>query len=123
MTQYVSDHDLQVVANGVTARFKAGVPRPLRPSLVNPAIGMGVQPVDGDVEAKSQPKASEPAPEQDAHEPNIGMVVEALKTIKARGNTEDVTANGEVRMNVLSAEVGYDVSTDDREAAKQLIEG
>lgn len=115
MTEYVSDKDLQVVDNGVTARFNAGVPRPLRPSLVQPAIGMGVQPVDGDVETEANAA-------QDDEAPDIATVAKALKAIKARGNKDDVTASGEVRMNVLEAELGHNVSTEDREAAKQLVE-
>lgn len=113
MTKYVSDKDLQVVNNGVTARFTAGVARPLRPSLVETAIGMGVRPADG--------KAPE-LPEKNI-KPSIEQIADAIKTIKARGRKEDVTTNGEVRMKALEAEVGYDVSTEDRDAAAALIEG
>jgi hypothetical protein len=113
MTQYVSDKDLQVVRNGVTARFVAGKPRPLRASLVEAAIGVGVRPADG--------KAPE-LPKNDAR-PSIEFIADAIKTIKARGKKGDVTTNGDVRMNVLEAEVGYDVTTEDREAAAALTEG
>jgi|AntDeeMetagen192_2_1112575.scaffolds.fasta_scaffold14489_1 hypothetical protein len=112
MAQYISDKNVQVVRNGVTARFIAGVPRPLRPSLVEQAIGQGVRPANG-----SAPEL----PERDI-KPSAEAVAEAIKTIKARGKQGDVTATGEVRMNVLEAEVGFDVSTEDREAAKALIE-
>lgn len=110
---YVSDKDVQVVKNGVTARFKAGVARPLRPSLVEAAIGMGVRPADG--------KAPE-LPEK-VIKPSIEQIAEAIKAIKARGRKEDMTASGDVRMKALDTEVGYDVTTEDRDAAMALIEG
>ncbi len=113
MSHYVSDKDLQVVKNGVTARFKAGVPRPLRESLIEAAIGMGVRPADG--------KAPE-LPKSDA-KPSLEHIAEAIKIIKSRGRKEDVTATGEVRMKALEAEVGHDVTTEDRDAAALLIEG
>ncbi|WP_075881455.1 hypothetical protein [Vreelandella massiliensis] len=113
MTNYVSDKDLQVVKNGVTARFKAGVARPLRESLVEAAIGMGVRPADGKAPA---------LPEKDI-KPSLDQIAEAIKTIKARGRKEDVTASGDIRMKTLEAEVGYDVSVEDRDAAAALIEG
>lgn len=113
MTQYVSDKDLQVVKNGVTARFTAGVARPLRESLVETAIGMGVRPADG--------KAPE-LPKKDI-KPSIQHIADAIQAIKARGRKEDVTAAGDVRMKALEAEVGHDVSAEDRDAAMALIEG
>lgn len=110
---YVSSKDVQVVRNGVTARFNAGVARPLRESLVETAIGLGVRPADG--------KAPE-LPTKNI-KPSIEQIGEAIKRIKARGKKGDMTTNGTVRMNVLEAEVGHDVSTDDRDAAAALIEG
>lgn len=113
MTKYVSDKDCQVVKNGVTARFIAGVSRPLRPSLVETAIGQGIRPADG--------KAPE-LPEKEI-KASIEQIAEAIKAIKARGRKEDVTTNGEVRMKTLEAEVGHDVTVEDRDAAAALIEG
>lgn len=113
MTHYVSDKDLQVVKNGVTARFTAGVARPLRESLVETAIGMGVRPADGKAPELPQKNIA----------PSVEQIADAIKAIKARGRKEDMTAAGEVRMKALDAEVGYDVSAEDRDAAMALIEG
>lgn len=56
---YVSDEDRVVLGKGsVTALFRAGVPRPLRESLVHAALAAGVKEV-----ATPQPKAAPKARE------------------------------------------------------------
>lgn len=109
---YVSDRTM-VVGNGKgpTALFQAGVPRPIRPSLVEVAIGHGARPADG--KAPELPTAPKP--------PTEGEIVAAIKRIMDRGRKSDLTADGQIRMKVLEKEVGYDIGVEDRDAAMALV--
>ena len=111
---YVSSKDV-VVANGYgpTALFRANVPRPLRPSLVEAALGRGVRPADG--------KAPE-LPAREGLAPDTATISAAIRRIMDRGNKSDFTAGGLIRVNVLEKEVGRDISTEDRDAAMALID-
>ena len=46
MDLYVSDTQVVVANNGISALFQPGVPRPLRESLIGPALTAGVR-LDG----------------------------------------------------------------------------
>lgn len=113
MTQkYVSD-TTRVVANstGQSARFEAGVPRPVRESLVPLVLAAGIKPADGNT---STPSTSE--------RPSVETIADAIRTIMERGHEADFTAAGLIRMNVLEKEVGHDISAEDRDAAMALVE-
>lgn len=111
--QYVSRETLVVGSPaGPSARFEAGVPRGLRPSLVPFALAAGVQQVGG----------AAPAALALDEKPGVEEIAEAIRRIMARGRKEDFTTTGQVRMNVLDNEVGYNVNVEDRDAAMALIE-
>lgn len=108
---YVSEKQQVVARNGVSALFRAGVPRPLRASLVEAAIGAGVRPADG--QAPELPdKTQRKTPEQ---------IAESIRQIMALGNKADFTSNGLIRKHVLEKEVGHSVSAEDRDAAMALV--
>lgn len=110
---YVSSRNV-VVANGrgPTALFRANVPRPLRPSLVEAAIGQGIRPASG--------KPAE-LPDQHPQAPAVADIAEAIRRIMDRGVKSDFTAAGVIRKNVLEKEIGHDISIKDRDAAMTLV--
>lgn len=113
---YVSDTTQVVAVNGVSARFTAGVHRPLRPSLVNACLAAGVRPVGDEVEP---PAPDLPPIEFDGD--RQAAIVEAINVIMAEGAKNSFTANGAIRMNVLEKQLGFDVSAEERDAAMESI--
>lgn len=115
MTELYVSRETQVVGSpsGPSARFEAGVPRALRPALVPFALAAGIRPV-GDA-------AMAPTLEPVGEKPSVEQIAEALRAIMARGRKADLTASGQVRMNVLEKEVGYNVGAEDRDAAMALL--
>ncbi len=109
---YVSDTAQVVARNGVSALFKPGVPRPLRPSLVEAAIGAGVRPADGKAPELPSKTSDRKTPEQ---------IAASIRQIMALGNKADFTANGLIRKHVLEKEVGHSISVEDRDAAMALV--
>lgn len=113
---YVSDTTQVIAVNGVSARFTAGVHRPLRPSLVHACLAAGVRPVgdEGEPPAPDLPPIEFDGDRQAA-------IVEAINTIMADGAKSSFTANGAIRMNVLEKQLGFDVSAEERDAAMDSI--
>lgn len=119
---FVHDRGCRIVVDGVNATFRPGKPRPLRPMLREAAAGAGVRPYEGG-DASATPASLEALePAKASERPSLETIAEAIQTIKARGKKGDVTTNGDVRMNVLEAELGVDISAEERDAAAELIE-
>lgn len=118
MTQLYVSPVTQVVASpaGPSARFEAGVPRPVREALVPFAMAAGIRRAE-DI-AVQTPEVTTPQ----GAAPSVEEIAEAIRTIMGRGNTSDFTAAGLIRMNVLEKEVGHDISAEDRDAAMALVE-
>ena len=113
---YVSDTTQVIAVNGVSARFTAGVHRPVRPSLVHACLAAGVRPVGDEAEP---PTPDLPSVEFDGD--RQAAIVEAINVIMADGAKNSFTANGSIRMNVLEKQLGFDVSAEERDAAMESI--
>jgi hypothetical protein len=117
---YISSRDVVIVnGRGPSALFRAGVPRPLRPSLVNVAIGKGITAyADGD----TTPRGSQSEPVQASEKSNIGQIASSIRAIMDRGSKGDFTASGSIRISALEKEVGFNIDVDDRDAAMATID-
>lgn len=111
MDLYVSDTRVVVANNGISALFQPGVPRPLRESLIGPALTAGVR-LDG--EAKLTPVAVEG--------PDLDVVVAAIKELMAEGDAKLFAVTGEPKLAPLRAKAGKGVTEALRDAAWALIQ-
>ena len=116
---YVSDTTQVIAVDGVSARFTAGVHRPLRPSLVHACLAAGVRPVGGEEPDTSAPEPDSPPVELDGD--RQAAIVEAIEIIMADGAKNSFTTSGAIRMNVLEKQLGFDVSAEERDAAMESI--
>jgi hypothetical protein len=112
MTQYVSDSTVVVSVHGVSALFFAGVPRPLRASLIGAAMAAGVR-------EAGAPAIDLPAPVEDGV--TVDDVVAAIHELMAEGDAKLFATNGEPKLNALKAKVGKPVSDALRDEAWAIV--
>lgn len=107
MDLYVSDIEMVVAANGASALFKPGVPRPLRRVLVGPALARGARLLGDEPEAATaQPDA-----------PTVEQVAEAIRLLMAEGDAKAFGVTGEPKLVALRRKLGVSVSDELRDAA------
>ena len=101
MTQlYVSDFQVVVAHNGASALFQPGVPRPLRASLVGPALEAGVRLFGADA-----------PPKQVADERvSLASAVEAIRELMAEGDPKSFGVTGEPKLAALRKKLGPSVT-------------
>lgn len=110
MDLYVSDTQMVVACNGASALFQPGVPRPLRPSLIGPALTKGAR-LEG-----------APAPVPVVEGPSVESVVTAIKELMAEGDVKSFAATGEPKLVPLRAKAGKGVTDALRDEAWALIQ-
>jgi|GEM_PF-6670498 len=115
MDLYISDTQLVVACNGASALFQPGVARPLRPSLIGPALTRGVRLQGETVEAPdtTEPKDTAPA---------LELVVAAIKDLMADGDAKLFAVSGEPKLTPLRAKAGKGVTEALRDEAWALIQ-
>lgn len=123
---YVSDTTQVVSVNGVSARFTAGVHRPVRPALVNACLAAGVRVVGlPEPEAASadtpDPVIVDELPPIEYDMGRQAAIVDAIELIMVDGDQGSFTANGAIRKNILDKQVGFSVSAEERDAAMASI--
>lgn len=107
MELYVSDIEMIVAANGASALFKPGVPRPLRRVLIGPALARGARLVGDEPEdAESQ-----------AERLTVDQVAEAIRLLMAEGDSKAFGVTGEPKLVALRKKLGVSVSDELRDAA------
>lgn len=111
MDLYVSDEVIVVACNGASALFHPGVPRPLRDSLIGPALTKGAKLV-------GQPTPEAPA----ADAPSVEAVAAAIKELMAEGNASLFAVTGEPKLVPLRGKAGKGVTEALRDAAWALVQ-
>lgn len=97
---YVSETNQTIARDGIDARFVAGVPRPLRPYLVDVALEHGITPV-GD-----EPK---PAEDLDA------AIKAAIEKLLEAGKKSDFSIDGLPKVRSIERILSRQITTEDRD--------
>lgn len=105
MDLYVSDIEMVVAANGASALFRPGVPRPLRRALIGPALSHGAY------LAGEQPQP----PTGDAL--TVEQVVDAIRELMLEGDSKAFGVTGEPKLAPLRKKLGPGVTDNLRDAA------
>lgn len=107
MDLYVSDIEMVVAANGASALFQAGVPRPLRRALIGPALARGAYLLGDDLD--------------EPHDLETGLtvdqVVDAIRELMLDGDSKAFGVTGEPKLAPLRKKLGPGVTDDLRDAA------
>ncbi|MCA9327887.1 hypothetical protein KDA14_05145 [Candidatus Saccharibacteria bacterium] len=109
---YVSDVDLRVIAAGQDATFHAGVPRPLRPTLVEAALKMGVRPVDQPADKTVAGTGGQCTKAQ---------IMDAIVVLLNKGDKADFDKTGKPRVAALEAILGVNISSRQRDEAWDAV--
>ena len=109
---FIADKPTQVVDNGVVANFVPGVARPLRESLVNKALAMGVRRV-GDEKAAKAAECEETA--------TLEEVVSEIRKAMTEGDKGLFTRTGNVSARVLERRLEKSTTAEQREKAMELV--
>lgn len=117
--QFAKAHRL-ATTRGHIMWFRPGVPRNVTQEMYDEAMRQGG--VDGDVDLSSAREDAESADEE-GDDLSVEKVAEAMREIINEGDPEKLTDNQEVRMSALRDELGTDdVTTEDRDAAKKMLD-
>lgn len=114
MDLYISDEQMVVACNGASALFQPGVARPLRESLIGPALTRGAR-LDGAEVVSAKPKVV-------VEGPAVEVVVAAIKELMAEGDPKLFAVTGEPKLAPLRAKAGKGVTEDLRDEAWALIQ-
>lgn len=113
MDLYISDELVVVASNGISALFQPGVARPLRESLIGPALTLGIR-LEGEVAG--------PVPTPTVELPALELVVAAIKELMAEGDAKLFAVSGEPKLTPLRAKAGKGVTEALRDEAWALIQ-
>ena len=102
---YVSDIEMVVAANGASALFKPGVPRPLRRALIGPALSRGAY-LAGE---QARPVAGDAL--------TVEQVIAAIRELMLEGDSKAFGVTGEPKLAPLRKKLGPGVTDDLRDAA------
>ena len=105
MDLYVSDIEMVVAANGASALFRPGVPRPLRRALIGPALSRGAY-LAGE---QPQPTAGDAL--------TVDQVADAIRELMLEGDSKAFGVTGEPKLAPLRKKLGPGVTDDLRDAA------
>lgn len=105
MDLYVSDIEMVVAANGASALFKPGVPRPLRRALIGPALSRGAY-LAGE---QARPVADDAL--------TVEQVIAAIRELMLEGDSKAFGVTGEPKLAPLRKKLGPRVTDDLRDAA------
>ena len=105
MDLYVSDIEMVVAANGASALFKPGVPRPLRRALIGPALSRGAY-LAGE---QARPVADDAL--------TVEQVIAAIRELMLEGDSKAFGVTGEPKLAPLRKKLGPGVTDDLRDAA------
>ncbi|KII34853.1 hypothetical protein NL64_06205 [Pseudomonas fluorescens] len=122
MDLYVSDEQMVIANNGVSALFQPGVPRPIRESLIGPALTRGARLYD---EAAETGAAKEPVKElvkELVEAPALELVVAAIKELMVEGDAKLFAVTGEPKLTPLRGKAGKGVTEALRDEAWALIQ-
>ena len=126
----VCDKRIETEDKMQSAQLRVGVPMELPPGLFKiyqdlyGNAGVGESPVLHSVTPVDTPVAQAPAPEaptMDAQRQKLVAIASAINDIMDEGDGSKLTADGEVRTNVLAEELGFDVSAAERDEAMDLV--
>ena len=97
---------------GHIIRFEKGKPTNVPPVCVEAAVGIGAQPVNGDVDVLGEEETPQPAltPAQ-----RKDKIFEAFMIMKGRGERNDFTASGVPNAKRLPSLTGFEVTTNERD--------
>lgn len=114
MDLYISDKQMVVACNGASALFQPGVARPLRESLIGPALTHGAR-LDGATVVSVPPKV-------EADAPTVEAVRLAIQELMDEGAASSFGATGIPKLAPVRAKAGKGVTEDLRDEAWALIQ-
>lgn len=117
MDLYISDKQMVVACNGASALFQPGIARPLRESLIGPALTRGARLEGAETVAGVVVK-----PKVEAEAPTVEAVRLAIQELMEEGAAGSFGATGIPKLAPVRAKAGKGVTEDLRDEAWALIQ-
>ncbi|RDE25129.1 hypothetical protein DV711_06115 [Motiliproteus coralliicola] len=113
---FVSPVDRQIVleGTGITARFEAGVPRPLRKSMINTAIAQGILKHDPNIDLAALTPQAVLDDDEDLADDGIQR---AIAELVSGGNPDDFSKSGKPHVKSIERVLCRDITAGERDAA------